>query len=73
MIWIIVVDNIIAVTVEDKTIFIQLLIQELPDDLRNIIMGKKASAKLSNLAQKEDKDMYTYFFCTKCLLKEIYG
>ncbi len=65
-------DNIAAATVEDKNTFIQLLIQEFPGDLRDIIIDEKASAELSNLVQKEDEDLYTYYHCTEGLLKSIH-
>lgn len=67
------VDNIGAATVEDKNTFIQLLIQEFPGDSRNVITHEKASAELSNLAQKEDEDLYTYHRRTEGLLKGIHG
>ena len=53
--------NIVAKTIEDKNTFIQLLIQEFFGDSCNIITDVKVSAKLSNLAQKEDKNLYTYY------------
>lgn len=35
-------------------------------------MDKKVYAKLLNLKQKEDKDLYTYYHYIKNLLKGIY-
>ena len=67
------IDNIAAMTVEDKNSFIQLLIQEFPGNSCNVITDEKASAKLSNLAQKEDEDLYTYYRHTETLLKRIHG
>ncbi len=67
------VDNIAAATVEAKNTFIQLLIQEFPGDSHDIITDEKASAELSNLAQKEDEDLYTYYRRTEGLLKGIHG
>lgn len=67
------VDNIAAATAEDKNTFIQLLIQEFPGDSRDVITDEKANAELSNLAQKEDEDLYTYYRRTEGLLKGIHG
>ena len=67
------VDNIAAAIVGDKNTFIQLLIQEFLVDSRNIITDKKTSAELSNLAQKKDEDLYTYYRRIESLLKRIYG
>ena len=65
--------NLETATVENKSIFIQLMIQEFPGDSCNVITDEKASAELSSLAQKEDKDLCTYYCWTKRLLKRIYG
>ena len=70
---ILVVDNIAAMTVEDKNSFIQLLIQEFPDDSCNVITDEKVSAKLSNLPWKKDENLYTYYQHTETLLKRIHG
>ncbi len=67
------IDNIAAATIEDKNTFIQLLIQQFPGNSRDVITDEKASAELSNLAQKEDKDLYTYYRRTEGLLKGIHG
>lgn len=66
-------ENLETATVEDKSTFIQLLIQEFPSDSRNVITDEKASAELSSLAQKEDEDQYTYYRRTEGLLKRIHG
>lgn len=58
--------------VKNKNIFIQLLIQKFLTDLCNIITDEKANAKLLNLAQKKDKDLYIYYSYIKALLKRIY-
>ena len=50
-----------------------MLIQEFPGDSYDIITDKKASAELSSLAQKENEDLYTYYYWTEGLLKGIYG
>lgn len=38
-----------------------------------VITDKKANGKLSNLALKEDEDLYIYYCCTKGLLNRIHG
>lgn len=61
--------NIKNATIEDKNTFVQLLIREFPGDLRDVIIDKQASAELSSLAQREDKDLYCR---TEGLLKRIH-
>ena len=65
--------NLGITTVEDKNTFIQLLIPEFPADSCDIIIDEKASAELILLAQKEDKDLYTYYCWIEEQLKEIHG
>ena len=48
------------------------MVQKFFDDFCNVIMVKKTSAELLLLAPKEDKDLYTYYYQTKILLKEIH-
>ena len=50
-----------------------MLIQEFPGDSHNIITDEKVSAKLSLLAQKENEDLYTYYYRTEEQLKGIHG
>ena len=73
VIWILANENLGTATVEDKNTFIQLLIHEFPGDSYNIITDKKASAELSSLAQKENKDLYIYYCWTEDLQKGIHG
>lgn len=72
IVWILAIDNITVATVEDKNIFIQLLMQKYLDDSYNEITNEKASAELWNLTQKEDKDLYIYYYCIESLLKRIH-
>ena len=65
--------NIGIAIIQDKNIFIQLLANKFPGDLRNAITDKKASAELLFLTYNEGKDLYIYYYWTKGLLKEIYG
>ncbi len=65
--------NFEIATVKNKNIFIQSLIQEFLGDSGNLIIDKKTSVELSNLAQKEDEVLNKYHCRTKGLLKGIHG
>lgn len=72
-VWILANKNLEKVIVENKNIFIQLLIQEFPSDSCDIITDIKASAQRLSLRLKVDKDLYIYYCQTESLLKEIHG
>ena len=65
--------NIGTATIQDKNIFIQLLVQEFLSDLCDAIKDEKVGAKLLSLVQKKDENLYTYYCRTKNLLKKIHG
>ena len=52
----------------------QLLIQEFPDDSRNVMIDEQASgAAFSSFSQREGRGLYTYYCRTEGLLKRIHG
>lgn len=59
-------------TIQDKTTFIQLLVQKFPSNSCNTITDRKVSAKLLFLIQKKDEDLYIYYCWIEGLLKRIY-
>lgn len=73
VIQILVDSNIENATSEDKNTFMKLLVQEFLSDPRNIVIDDQASTEVANLAQREDKDLYTYYGRTEKLLKGIHG
>lgn len=67
-----IVENIGAATVENKNTFRYLLIQEFPSNSYNKITDEKKSMELSNLAQKEDENLYIYYQHSKNILNGIH-
>lgn len=69
MIQILVKSNIKNAIIEDKNIFIRLLIQKFSSDLCYIITDKQGNVELANLRPKKDKNLYIYYCWTERLLK----